>query len=150
MAHTGDVLSIRHTCVVPDPSEDERGLLQFLMEAGESLQTRPVLIPTNDAFLLFMSKNSDALSKYYDFNVADYPTVMTLVSKRMQYEYAQSQGISIPRTLYPSNVPIEEIAREMSYPCIIKPCFSHLWRKFLSATWETRDSGIEIFDSPRI
>lgn len=124
--------------VIPDPSAEEASLLALLQEIGEGLQTRGVMIPATDPFVLFMSKNSRSLSKHYDFNVADYETVLSLTNKRRQYESACRLGIPTPLTMYPSEVSIEVVAREMSYPCILKPYFSHLWKRYLDARRETR------------
>lgn len=116
--------------VAPDPVKRPADLLRFLSEIGESIGGRAVLIPTTDAFLLFVSQNSSSLAKHFDFNVPDYETVLTLANKRLQYEFAREHDVPIPETLYPSDLPIEEIAREMRYPCIIKPYFSHLWKDY--------------------
>lgn len=116
--------------VVPDPSRNELVLLNLLLEIGEALPSRAVLIPTTDPFILFFARHSGPLSKYYDFNIPDYETVLTLANKRRQYDFAIEHGIPIPETVYPTNIPIEEIAREIRYPCIIKPYFSHLWKNY--------------------
>ena len=113
--------------IVPDPATRQDALLQLCMEIGEELGVRPILIPTSDAFTLFVSKYEARLSKYFDFIVPDYETVLTLTNKRLQYDFALEHGVPIPDTFYPSDLPIEEIARLVPYPCIIKPYFSHLW-----------------------
>ncbi len=121
--------------VVPDPEENEDGLLDLLRDMGEAVPVRSVLIPTSDAFVLFVSKHSRELANHYDFNVADHEAVLTLANKRLQYEYAESRGIKTPLTRFPEDVDIEEIALEMDYPCIIKPYFSHLWRHYMGNRW---------------
>lgn len=115
---------------VPDPIEDESALLRTLQEIGEVLPVPGVLVPTSDAYTLFASKYSDVLSKHYNFNIPDYKTVGMLANKKLQYEYARRHGVEIPLTLYPADMPIQEIAREMDYPCIVKPSVSHLWRRY--------------------
>ena len=121
--------------VVPDPEENESGLLDLLQEIGEAVPRRSVLIPTSDAFILFVSKHSRELANHYDFEVADYQAVLTMANKRLQYEYAQSQGIETPLTRFPRDGDIEEIAEEMDYPSVIKPYFSHLWRDYMGNRW---------------
>ncbi len=116
--------------VVPDPAGDEAALLTLFLDLGAALDRRAVLVPTSDAFILFVSQNSDQLSVHYDFNVPDYETVFTLANKRLQYEFARKNAVPIPETMYPSDMALEDIAREMPYPCIIKPYFSHLWKKY--------------------
>ena len=121
--------------VVPDPERDERGLLDLLLEIGDETPVRSVLIPTTDAFILFVSKHHGELSDHYQFNVADHESVLTLANKRLQYEYARRQGIEAPVTFFPEDVGIEEIASETDYPCIIKPYLSHLWRAYGGNRW---------------
>ena len=116
--------------VVPDPSGHEDLLLPLLLEIGAALSRRAVLIPTTDAFILFVAKHADTLSRYFDFNVPDHATVLTLANKRLQYDFARRHDVPIPATFYPSDSSIGEISRETGYPCIIKPYFSHLWKKY--------------------
>ncbi len=116
--------------VVPDPAGHEAELLDLLLETGESLEGRAVLIPTSDAFILFVSRQSGPLSRHFDFIVPDHETVLRLANKRLQYDFAREHHVPIPETFYPSDTSIEDIARETRYPCIIKPYFSHLWKKY--------------------
>ncbi len=118
--------------IVPE-AETEGELLHFLQEIGDAAPVRGVLIPTSDPYVLLVSKYSKELSKHFDFNVTDYETVATMVNKKLQYEYAQQHDIEMPLTLYPNDHSIEDIAQEMSYPCVIKPHFSHLWREYYNS-----------------
>ena len=153
--------------VVPEPGENETALLDLLQELGEAVSVRSVLIPTSDAFILFVSKHQRELAANYEFNVADYEAVLTLANKRLQYEYAQAQGIETPLTLYPAELAIKEIALEMDYPCVIKPYFSHLWRQqmgnrrgkvaeihtpqeLIDTYFELRKTGLELMVQERI
>ncbi len=124
--------------VVPRAEGHDKSLLNFLQEAGEAVPRRGVLIPTADAFVLFVAKHRKELEKQFDFNIADYEVVLTATNKKRQYEAAQQEGVETPLTLFPEDLPIEEIAQEMSYPCILKPHYSHLWRNYLNAHQETR------------
>ncbi|MFQ5910672.1 MAG: hypothetical protein ACE5IJ_08155 [Thermoplasmata archaeon] len=121
--------------VVPSAEEDEVGLLNRLAELGESASTRGTLIPTADSFALFVSKYRAKLSKHYYLNIAEYDGMLTVMDRRLQYEYARTQGLETPRTLFPSDLAIEDIAREMDYPCIIKPSYSHLWWTYGGNRW---------------
>ena len=124
--------------IVPDPTDREDTLLKLMDAVAKIQRQRGVLIPTNDAFVLFLSKYRTELSDHFDLNVADHGTVNTLLNKRLQYEFAERTGVSIPRTWYPEDVGIRTIAREVSYPCIIKPYSSHLWESFMQRTGELR------------
>lgn len=120
--------------IVPHAEEEPAELLRFLLEVGEATPVRGVLIPTSDALTLFVSKHAKDLSRHFYFSLPDYETVLTVADKSLQYEYAQEQGVGVPLTLSPVEDNIEDVAREMRYPCIIKPHFSHLW-------WQTPTRG---------
>ncbi len=113
--------------LVPGAEEDPEGLLQAFVDMGTASPVQGVLIPTTDAFVLFMAEHARELSKHFHLNVAEYETVQTVANKRLQYEYAQRRGVEIPLTRYPEDDDIEDIAEEMLYPCVIKPHFSHMW-----------------------
>lgn len=113
--------------IVPGAEEDPEGLLQALVDMGRASPVRGVLIPTTDAFVLFVAEHAQKLSEHFHLNVADYETIQTVANKRLQYEYAQRRGVEMPLTRYPEDGDIEEVAAEMRYPCVIKPHFSHMW-----------------------
>lgn len=115
------------SAVVPEAEEDPEGLLDALVDMGTACPVRGALIPTTDAFILFISEHSHELSRHFHFCLSDYETIQTIANKRLQYKYAQRIGVEIPFTLDPEEDDIEDIAQEMRYPCVIKPHYSHLW-----------------------
>lgn len=153
--------------VVPDAEEDEAGLLGILEELAEAAATRGVVIATGDAYVLFAAKHQRELAERFDLAVSDHETILTVANKRRLYEFAPGHGVTIPRTWFPEDQAIEEIATQVDYPCLIKPYFSHLWRNH-PANWagkmakvhsaaelvvtyrEMRTSGLEFMVQERI
>ena len=117
--------------VAPDPIEQEEELLDRIMEIGGELPRRGVLLTTTDASALLVSKHRGRLSEHFDFTVSDHETIRRLTSKRAQIELAREMGVPTPISLFPDKEGVEAVAREIPYPCIIKPSNSHLWSLFL-------------------
>lgn len=114
--------------VVPDAEENEPGLLRVLEELARASPSRGVLIATGDAYVLFAAKHRRDLAAHFDLRVSDHETLVTASNKRKLYEFAQRHGVAAPRTLFPEDQPIEDVADQIGYPCLVKPYFSHLWR----------------------
>jgi predicted ATP-grasp superfamily ATP-dependent carboligase len=118
---------------------DDAELLGLLDDLGRNLPSRGVLLPADDAYVLFVSRNRSALNRYFDFVVADSPTLEKLANKKYQYEHARSLGIPIPEThVLDTAGRIDEVADEVAdavgFPCLIKPAYSHLWRQYRAST----------------
>lgn len=134
--------------VSPDPVGDESATLRFFEDLARELRSRGVLLATTDAFVSFIAKYHSELERHYDFNVSDLTTIESLTNKKRQYDFARSMGVPIPRTLFPSEADIERIATDMTYPCILKPHYSHLWQKYLAAHPEQRWGKVAEVQSP--
>jgi len=121
-------------------SEDnyESNLLECLFSIGKNLDQKAALFPTSDIDMEIISKNRKELSYYFLFKMPSHETNNMLLNKHLFYKYAIQHHISIPRTFFPEDPSeIFSIAREVRYPCIIKPS----WRK---AKW------FEIYGSKKV
>jgi D-aspartate ligase len=117
--------------VCPSFKTDEDHFIQFLLRLGEKRKPiRDVLIPTNDAALIAISKNKMVLEKYFRPMVCDWETVEKFIDKIKIYKIAESLGIQIPKTFCPRDKDeATRIAYEISYPCLVKPTISHTFTK---------------------
>ena len=89
------------------------------------------MFAADDDHVLFVSKNRSHLNRYFNFVLAEDSVLEDLVNKKLQYQYADSIGVPIPVTYYQeSSGDIEEIAKDVGYPCVIKPIHSHLWQRY--------------------
>ena len=114
-----------------DVTDDEIQHLSFLRTVGKQLPVKGVLIPTSDAYVLFMSRNRASLEEYYDFVLSEHSVLEIITNKKLQYQFASDIDIPVPRTFSPERPGnIEQVAIHVSYPCIIKPASSHLWGKY--------------------
>src|SRR5262245_45446541 len=54
---------------------------------------------------------------------------LPLMNKQSTYEIAERAGVRYPRSSFvTSEAEMAAAAREMAYPCVMKPALSHVWR----------------------
>lgn len=112
----------------PRAGEAEDDLLDFMEGVARKIQDNAVLIPTNDEFVLFLSRNRNKLSRYYKFLLASEELIEGLNNKSELKRIAEKQGVQFPETVCPKN--IEEVFRisdQIQYPCVVKPVYGHLY-----------------------
>jgi predicted ATP-grasp superfamily ATP-dependent carboligase len=101
--------------------------LQALDSIGRTITERPALFVTSDAPAELVAEHRAMLAGRFRFILPSPGAVRTIINKRLQYELATSIGIALPQTRYPESA---EEARacvsEFAYPCILKPCKSHV------------------------
>jgi len=118
----------RYICPNPRTQPDE--LLEHLKKIGQRAACRPVVFPTSDDYVLFVSRNREELGKDFEIIMADQKVQESLVSKSRLHEIAIHAGIPVPQTYIiksPNELPY--VSEEISYPCIIKPAYSQSWRR---------------------
>lgn len=110
--------------------DNEPGLLSLLGEIAECVSRKGALIATGDREVLFLSRNREELAGRYRFALPSADVLERLANKRSQYQFAETLGIQIPFTYYPTTqMDVERIAGVIRFPCVIKPAYSHLWRE---------------------
>jgi D-aspartate ligase len=119
---------VAETYVLPhitSVSNDE--YLALLLELGKQNFTgQKILVFTGkDDYLLFFSKNYQALSKYFVLSFeSDYLKLRTVLGKKSLSKIATAAGVKIPLTLTDESSDSE--FQKISYPVIIKPDFKNL------------------------
>jgi len=118
-------------------------LIDTLEALGSELSERAVLILCADEAVDLVSRHRGRLNAYFHIALPDHDTVETLMDKESFYRFAQEHGLAIPSTcILESRTDAEAAARELSFPCVLKPSArSPLW---------TRNVGRKAFrvDSP--
>lgn len=111
-------------------------LIDTLIDVGKSLKRKAVLFCTADTTVLAVSENRDALIEYYDFVLPSHKVIETLMSKKIFYDFATTNGLLVPKTIFTQNE--EEIKKaidEITYPCVIKPEYQDAsWGKAVPPT----------------
>jgi len=105
-------------------------LLQSLRRIAKASSSAPVLFPSNDYFVDFMSRHLDELKGWFRLNVSHETILKKLSDKRQSHTLAHECGIHSPMTYSLAAIPADdEVAGSLSYPCIIKPLdsYSHVF-----------------------
>jgi len=104
--------------------------IDFLKEFGETLQEKHVIIPTSDVEALALSKHKSELDENYLIPVAEHSIICKMVNKREFYSLLETKSIPHPQTRYPKDInEVYSIGREIPFPFIIKPVYSHVFRE---------------------
>jgi predicted ATP-grasp superfamily ATP-dependent carboligase len=117
-------LHSRYTTVAgrcPYPLDDERAFIDLLMEIGGALNRKAVLFPCLDEWVFAVARHAAELGKYYILPFSDLDTVERILDKNLLYRKCEDRGIPIPRTFYVGEQTPEQIASDITYPCIVKP-----------------------------
>ncbi|MBW1706423.1 MAG: hypothetical protein JRJ86_14840 [Deltaproteobacteria bacterium] len=106
----------------PGPAQDAVHFIQYLVNLGKRLKTKGVLYLMDDYYVFLATKYREMLEKYFLFSFLDFEAIHNCMDKSRMYMAAKELGIPVPKTYLPDNSEdISEIAREISYPCLIKP-----------------------------
>jgi predicted ATP-grasp superfamily ATP-dependent carboligase len=110
---------IRHR----DPRVDPEG---FLADLKRHLATGDydVLIPILDVTAELVSRHKAELAQFVRIPLVDYPIFMRARDKSQTMRIALAHGLPIPKTYFPDELPIGEIAGRVEYPVLIKPNIS--------------------------
>ena len=108
--------------LAPDPLDDEAGFIAALRSVAEETDDVLPVFPTHDEHVNAIARHADVLAERYRFPFPSWEVLERIQSKRHQLETAESVGVPVPRTLYPSSAE-EALAagEELGFPLIVKP-----------------------------
>jgi len=108
--------------LVPGPTVDDgRALAEHLLALGPSFAERPVLLPTNDDWVLALARHRPSLEAHYRYSFAAYDVVQRALGKTSLYRACEALGVAVPRTWYLDEQAPEAVAAVVPYPCVLKP-----------------------------
>lgn len=111
--------------VCPDPTKQEEEYVNLLLTLGEMMNTKGVIIQSEEADILTILKYKNRLSKYYRIPIADFDIIEKLADKGKFYKMLEKLGMAHPKTYFPSDISeVKKISKKITYPYIIKPVFS--------------------------
>ncbi len=113
--------------ICPNPITDEEGFVAYLESVGEVLDQPAVLFPTNDEWVVAVSRHRERLERYYVFPFSGPEIVEPVLNKTSLYKTAERLGIPIPRTWYLAERAPEAVLPELAWPCVVKPAQQRLF-----------------------
>lgn len=149
---------VKEKVPAPHPEKSEKQFIDLLIDCAKRY-ANGILIPTDDATLVAVSKHKTLLANYYIVACADWEITKRIIDKKYTYELAESLGIPAPKTIVPQNkTDVQKYAEDATYPCLVKPRQSHRYleafgRKMLkvnnfdeliSAYKEASQAGMEV------
>lgn len=116
--------------VCPDPCSSPSQLLSLLQARASACASKPILYPTSDSFVAFMSDYREELDPYFRYALPSREAVSAGIDKALQYERAAGAGVPIPSTHTPRTLEeVRVLADRLEYPVVVKPLVGHVWRE---------------------
>ena len=110
--------------VYPSPSSQPEAFIDFLVDFLSRNEVE-MLYPIGDSVTDLVAKHQERFREHTKLIMPDYETFSIGHDKILTNKAAERSGVPIPKSWYPDEQPLEEIARnEASYPCLVKPTVS--------------------------
>jgi D-aspartate ligase len=111
----------------PNPQKQPEEFVGFLIKLAKNY-AGSLLIPASDASLTTISKYKHSLMNYYIVACPEWEIVEKIIDKNFTYILAEKAGVPVPRTIFPhSEGEVETYSKKIDFPCLVKPCQSHLY-----------------------
>ena len=110
----------------PGPEQNDQ-LVEFINNTI-ALGEKVVLLPTSDAFALFLARNRGRLDQRFLYLMPDASLVGAADNKMLFHQLCVRNGIPCPKTQVVQNEDdLETVLEEVSFPSIVKPFHSRDW-----------------------
>jgi len=110
---------------VPHPGTHEQQFIAFLLQNGPQWDNA-LILETGDYPAVTIAKHKEELSQYYRILTADWGMLRQFIEKQETYRLAAECGVPCPKTFTPHTLAeLNAITDRLSYPCLIKPVYSH-------------------------
>jgi D-aspartate ligase len=95
--------------------------LQRLLEVGQNLKTRALLVPTFDEAAIFAANYYEPLKRCFIYPRQDPQLIRSLVSKKETYFLARKYGVPVPEVIWPqSRQELSDFAQHAQFPVALK------------------------------
>jgi predicted ATP-grasp superfamily ATP-dependent carboligase len=112
-------------------------LIDVLRDLGPRLSHKAVLYPCTDASVLLIARERERLEPWFHIVLPATDVLVSLMDKVKFLELAAQSGVRIPATrILRTRSDVEKAARELPFPCILKPALK-------TAEWE-RHSPLKV------
>jgi len=107
--------------------------LSALFNFASAYNTKPILIPSSDVFIEYVSQYFDVLQNYYSFQNSLSPSISNkFLNKYEFFRICQDFNVPHPRTIKLRGDESEDyIIQNLQFPMIVKPKYIHMWKKYL-------------------
>lgn len=117
----------RRSFVYPSPEKNSMKFIKFILNKIQAA-SYDLIIPSSEFTTVLFSRHKEELERYTRVAVPCYEKFEKTYDKAKTLEIAQMSNVPYPNTVRvedPSQ--LKSIARELSYPVVIKPRFKTLW-----------------------
>lgn len=116
---------VKESFFAPHPEKFEQEFVAFLMDRAENYKGS-ILIPSDDATLVTVSRNKAALEQVYRVACTDWDITERFIDKKYSYALAEKLGVPAPKTVTPSSLEeVKEFSSSTDFPCLMKPSVGH-------------------------
>lgn len=99
--------------------------------AKEHQGKKIVVIPTNETYAEFITKNPEKLNEQFVYNLPSYEIIKSLTNKETFYKTYANSGLLFPKTIYYDCKQNENNFTDLTYPLVVKPAnvvmYNHLY-----------------------
>ena len=120
----------RHILPVPHFEMQTDAALECLETWAKGQASPPVVMCNGESDVLLFARHRERLSQYFRIPLATTALLEALVHKGKFAALAQERQIPSPQTLIPrSKDECMQLARQIGYPCVLKPVNQRHWHK---------------------
>jgi predicted ATP-grasp superfamily ATP-dependent carboligase len=117
----------RYVQYLGSPADDE-SLREVLLEFGRSRDSKSVLFPFTDEYLVFISRNKEALERFFWFPSPNERSLEDLVAKESMAAIFRELGILTPGSTVLRQGSVDELEHfKLNFPVVIKPDLHGKW-----------------------
>jgi predicted ATP-grasp superfamily ATP-dependent carboligase len=133
----------------PDSLEEPDALCAFLQALARELGERPIVFPTRDHDLQFLSTHRERLEPHVMVPIASREVLERAMNKEACLALAATAGLAVPSSHEVRRAAdLESILGGLTFPAIVKPLYARDWRK--PGVWETvGHQKAAILETPR-
>ena len=111
----------------PHPEKFKEEFIGLLLHCAKRF-AGGILMPASDETLTVVSQNKALLEEHFIVACPEWEVTRRCIDKKLTYALAEANGVPSPRTLLPSSrEEVEAYAGVAEFPCLVKPCQSHLF-----------------------
>jgi len=101
--------------------EPARQRVQFLLQAGQRIGQRSILVATTDDTAAFVAQNADALEEWFTFPKVSPHLIDSVCNKKNMYHLVSQLGIATPRATFPaSRQDVLDFLETAAFPIMLK------------------------------